>query len=281
MNVLMKFRTEIEQEKSSPLSHANRILMMGSCFTTNIGEQLSIDGFNVAVNPTGVLYNPASIAGMINRAAKDMDYTEKDMVRDDNGVFHLLDFPNAMQGCDAEQLLNRGNNLLKQLQNHLNEADTLIITFGTAWVFDLNSTGLTVGNCHKLPSSAFTRRRMTIEEIVELWKPLLKDRRVIFTVSPIRHTADGLHGNSISKAVLQLAVDALVNEGAEYFPAYEIMMDDLRDYRFYAPDMKHPSQVAVEYIYEQFKNRFFTPETVRIASEARKNYKFSQHRQLL
>lgn len=255
--------------------------MLGSCFTTNIGEQLAIDGFNVTVNPTGVLYNPASIANMLERAAQKRTYTDGDMFRDDDGTFHLLDFPNSFRGTDPEQLLSLGNERLAQLSVALDEADTLIITFGTAWVFDLISTGLTAGNCHKLPARLFNRRRLSCAEIVDRWSDLVNDRRVIFTVSPIRHMADGLHGNTLSKATLQLAVEQLVERGAEYFPAYEIMMDDLRDYRFYAADMKHPSETAVQYIYEVFKQRYFTAETMNIADANRRQNKFSQHRQLL
>lgn len=247
----------------------------------NIGEQLAIDGFDVTVNPTGVLYNPASIASVINRAVRMEPYTVADLYSDSTGICHLLDFPNKLQSQDAEILISAGNAMLNTLGEKFRCADTLIVTFGTAWVFDLNATGKTVGNCHKLPASEFTRRRMTPEEIVTLWEPLIAGRRVIFTVSPIRHLADGLHGNTLSKATLQLAADALVERGAEYFPSYEIMMDDLRDYRFYASDMKHPSATAVEYIYDIFKSRYFSPETERTAAENRKQYKFSQHRQLL
>lgn len=256
--------------------------MLGSCFTTNIGEQLAIDGFDVTVNPTGVLYNPASIASMILRVSERKSYSSSDLYCDDSGKFHLLDFPNLFQGDEATELLQRGNEALTTLADSYSAADILIVTFGTSYIFDLKESGNTVGNCHKLPADLFVRRRLTPEEIVEIWKPIiLSGKRVIFTVSPIRHLADGLHGNSLSKSILLLAVDKLVEMGAEYFPAYEIMMDDLRDYRFYAADMKHPSPVAVEYIYDIFKSRYFTPETERLVSLQRKQYKFSQHRQLL
>lgn len=277
----MRFRTEIEPQCCPPVSHDSRLLMLGSCFTDNIGEQLAIDGFNVTVNPTGVLYNPASIANMLERAAQKRNYTDGDLFRDDDGTFHLLDFPNSFRGTDPAQLLALGNGRLAQLSVALDEADTLIVTFGTAWVFDQISTGLTAGNCHKLPARLFNLRRLSCAEIVDRWSGLVNDRRVIFTVSPIRHMADGLHGNTLSKATLQLAVEQLVGRGAEYFPAYEIMMDDLRDYRFYAADMKHPSETAVQYIYEVFKQRYFTAETMNIADANRRQYKFSQHRQLL
>ncbi|MDE6265811.1 MAG: GSCFA domain-containing protein [Muribaculaceae bacterium] len=278
----MKFRTEIETARCIPIEPQSHILMMGSCFTPNIGTQLAIDGFNVNVNPTGVLYNPASIAGMIERSARRRPYTEKDLITDDDGTFHLLDFPNNMQGTDIDGLLTRANTLMDALSDSLEKADILIVTFGTAWVFDLNETGVTVGNCHKLPASFFTRRRLTPDEIVNLWKPVISTgRRVIFTISPIRHLADGLHGNCVSKSTLQLAVDTLVNYGAEYFPAFEIMMDDLRDYRFYAADMKHPSETAVEYIYEIFKSRYFSKPTEIFVAKNRKQYIHSQHRRLL
>ncbi|MDE7153501.1 MAG: GSCFA domain-containing protein [Muribaculaceae bacterium] len=277
----MKFRTEIEPQRCNPISHDSRLLMLGSCFTTNIGEQLAIDGFNVTVNPTGVLYNPASIANMLYRASERRHYSHDDLFSDIDGTFHLLDFPNSFRNSDPEELLATGNLRLTELTEVLEGADTLIVTFGTAYVFDLISDGHTVGNCHKLPAQLFQRHRLTCDEIADRWRQLIADHRVIFTVSPIRHTADGLHGNTLSKATLQLAVEQLVEQGAEYFPAYEIMMDDLRDYRFYAADMKHPSETAVEYIYEIFKQRYFTPETLGIADRYRRQFKFSQHRQLL
>lgn len=277
----MKFRTEIEPGKSAPISHDDTLLMLGSCFTTNIGEQLLIDGFNAVVNPTGVLYNPASIAAMLNRAMKRSHYTPDDLFLDNDGTFHALDFPNNRRSTDAPTLLRTINEELDTLSQALERCTTLIITFGTAHIFERADNTQVVGNCHKLPAAMFNRRRMSVDEIVELWSPLIKSHRVIFTVSPIRHLADGLHGNTLSKATLLLATDTLCGMGAEYFPSYEIMMDDLRDYRFYAPDMKHPSEVAVKYIYESFRSRYFSPSTEKTAEENRKNHIHSQHRPLL
>ena len=147
----------------------------------------------------------------------------------------------------------------ERLQRALKEATTVIVTFGTAWVYEMD--GQVVANCHKLPANRFTRRCLAVDEIVEMWQPIvasMPDKHWIFTVSPIRHVKDGLHANQVSKAILLQAVDEL---GQSYFPSYEIMMDELRDYRFYAEDMVHPSQVAVEYIWQRFVETYMTEDT--------------------
>lgn len=275
----MVFRTEIEPIRGvAPISHGDGIVMLGSCFTTNIGSVLEHDGFDVTVNPMGALYNPASIASTVDRALSGIEYTAADMYGD-SGLYHCLDFPNSYQSADCDELVARVNGEMAELRRRLADARLWIVTFGTARIFRTVADGKVVGNCHKLPASVFRRELMTVDGIVDTWIPLVRDRRVIFTVSPIRHVADGLHGNQVSKATLLLAVERLCSEaGAEYFPAYEILMDDLRDYRFYAPDMKHPSDVAVDYIYDKFAETYFTPDTRRVAQEHRKEYLRSLHR---
>jgi hypothetical protein len=273
----MEFRTVIEPIRNAqPISHDTSIVMLGSCFTDNIGSLLERDGFDVCANPMGVLYNPISIAQVADRALRGEAYTPSDLY-EHNGVWHCLDFESRRQGCDAEALLNSLNADFAAFAEKLRAANVWIITFGTAWIFDHIATNRVAGNCHKLPSAEFVRRRLSVDEIVRTWQPLCENRRIIFTVSPIRHLADGLHGNQLSKATLLLATEQL----GEYFPAYEIVCDDLRDYRFYAADMKHPSETAVNYIYNIFQDSYFDRATVQKAIECRRNFARQNHRPIL
>jgi hypothetical protein len=273
----MEFRTEIEPLRHQQrISHNDAIVMLGSCFTDNIGALLNRDGFDVWHNEMGVLYNPLSIAQVVNRALSNTPYTIDDLYEYD-GVWHCLDFESRRQSSDAELLLQQLNRDFAQMRQHLIDADVWIVTFGTAWIFDHIATNRVAGNCHKLPSAEFVRRRISVDEIVRAWQPLCKDKRIIFTVSPIRHLADGLHGNQLSKATLLLATEQL----GEYFPAYEILCDDLRDYRFYAEDMKHPSETAINYIYNIFEQSYFDKETSRKALECRRIFARQNHRQII
>lgn len=262
----MLFRTEIDIARSAHrIDHQGGVMMIGSCFSDEVGARMVDDGFRCTHNPIGPLFNPATLASFVTRLLDDYTYTRADLTADAAGGLHALDFP-AKYNCTAdgaEQMLQTINTLCANARQALLDCRTLIITFGTAWVFELKASNAIVGNCHKLPASAFVRRRLTVDEIEQLWQPVLKRLAdlgiyTLFTVSPIRHLADGLHGNQLSKATLLLAIDQLA---AEYFPAYEILMDDLRDYRYYAADMKHPSPVAVDYVYELFGRTYFDRDT--------------------
>lgn len=235
-------------------------------------------GFNVLANPMGTLYNPLSIANCLERAVKQQYYTSKELYLHE-GTYHCLDYQAADRGTDPREVLHNVNSRFKTLIDFLATKPTLIITLGTARVYNLNNHG-PVGNCHKLPGNLFTVEMMDVDTIVALWSRYLKEFRLIFTVSPIRYVADGLHANQLSKSRLLLATEKLCDMGAEYFPAYEIMLDDLRDYRFYAADMKHPSDVAVDYIFEKFGDTYFDDETKRQAALNLKEWKRSQHRSM-
>lgn len=284
----MKFRTEIEAVKSAHrINIGEGVLMLGSCFTDNIGGRLDIDGFDVCHNPLGPLYNPVSIANCISRALGQKEYSSADLVAGPNG-YHCLDYASRYSGADAAAVADHVNTDFAAVSGRLNSRGlhTLIITFGSAFVFERH--GEVVGNCHKFPAAEFGRRILSVDEIVDLWSGIIESLpeniHIIFTVSPIRHLADGLHGNEVSKATLLLAIDRLCGaygDRAEYFPSYEIMLDDLRDYRFYAADMKHPSDVAVDYIYEIFLNTYMTKQTQEEAAENRRRFRAAQHRQIL
>ncbi|MDE5607364.1 MAG: GSCFA domain-containing protein, partial [Muribaculaceae bacterium] len=212
----MKFRTEIEPLRGAePIDHEAKIAMLGSCFTTEVGARLLTDGFDVAVNHMGPLYNPASLARVITRALDGYRYNASDFVKHGT-VYHALDFPSRYQDSDPELLAERVNADFQPLAKRLREADLWIITFGTSHIFEYE-VNTVAGNCHKLPPAFFSDRYLRIDETVELWRPLTEGRRVIFTVSPIRHVADGLHGNQLSKSRLLLAIDELCLSGrAEY-----------------------------------------------------------------
>lgn len=293
----MKFRTETELPRSTHrIAHGDGgVMLLGSCFSDNIGQRLCDDGFDVCHNPMGSLYNPASLHAFISRLLSITEsdgsvsesaeaYNASDLTLAGDGQWHALDFPLRYSGDDPDALLCRINTECCEAARNFARAQTIIITFGTAWCFEIISNGKVAGNCHKLPASEFVRRRMNTAEITAMWQPLvhrLRDmgKHVMATVSPIRHLADGLHGNQLSKATLLLAVDAL--EGVEYFPAYEAVVDDLRDYRFYADDLKHPSAMAVEYIYNIFSQTYFSKETLEEARRRHAARLREAHRPLL
>ena len=244
----MKLYTSVEIAPSArKIGYGDKILLLGSCFADNIGAKFAEHYFQTTINPLGTLYNPASIALSITDSQHPIPDSR---LIYHNGLWHSMMHHGTFSGKDKVAVQACCLDGYERLQRALKEATTVIVTFGTAWVYEMD--GQVVANCHKLPANRFTRRCLTVDEIVEMWQPIvasMPDKHWIFTVSPIRHVKDGLHANQVSKAILLQAVDEL---GQSYFPSYEIMMDELRDYRFYAEDMVHPSQVAVEYIWQRF-----------------------------
>lgn len=253
----MKLYTSVEIAPSArKIGYGDKILLLGSCFADNIGAKFAEHYFQTTINPLGTLYNPASIALSIT----DSQYSIPDSrLIYHNGLWHSMMHHGTFSGKDKAAVQARCMEGYERLQRALKEATTVIVTFGTAWVYEMD--GQVVANCHKLPANRFTRKCLAVDEIVEMWQPIvasMPDKHWIFTVSPIRHVKDGLHANQVSKAILLQAVEEL---GQSYFPSYEIMMDELRDYRFYAEDMVHPSQVAVEYIWQRFVETYMTEDT--------------------
>lgn len=276
----MKFRTEIGNiPKSFAISHNDRIVLIGSCFADNIGERLVSAGFNAVHNPMGPLFNPASIARIIRRGQKP--YSAADFISGPDGILHCLDFANRYQAADASQLADRINTEYTAFARAIADADVIIITFGNDKIYEYR--GQVAGNCHKLPASTFTSRYLDFEEVCCIWhRAIPVGKRVIFTLSPVRYTSDGLAQSCLSKATLRVAIDRICSEGGyDYFPAYEIVNDDLRDYRFYSADLKHPSDVAVDYIYEKFADTYFSKETISKAEECRRATLRAAHRPLL
>jgi hypothetical protein len=270
------FRTIIEIEPSKQkISYENQLITIGSCFSENIGQRLKNAYFKVDSNPFGVLFNPVSIKNSLDLLIEKKLFTEKDIFKN-GSLWSSFSHSTLFSSVDQAECLININNRIEAAINHLEQADFMFITFGTAWVYLLKETGELVSNCHKLPSNTFIRKRLSIEEIVEAYIVLLEklhqlnpNLRIIFTVSPIRHWKDGAHENNISKSILLLAIEELKEryDFIDYFPAYEIHLDELRDYRFYATDMFHPSDTAIDYIWKRFSETYFTDETLLIKTE--------------
>lgn len=273
----MKFRTEIGPLKGAfDITHSSRIALIGSCFADNVGELLCRDGFDAVHNPLGPLYNPQSVARVVGRGERAYGKTD---FFEYEGRWHCLDFANRFQADTPEELSDMVNREYLPFARAIKEADTLIVTLGTSKVFELGSE--TVGNCHKLPGYMFKERLLSVGESVEALLPAIEalGKKTIVTLSPVRYPGEGLPAGSLAKAVLRVAIDEICRTaGADYFPAYEIVNDDLRDYRFYAADMRHPSDQAVEYIYEAFSRAYFPPDTLAKAEEFRRNARRMAHR---
>ena len=244
------------------IGYDDQILLMGSCFADSMCAKLHEHYFRVEGNPFGVLYNPASIAIAIEMARKSQTIEDKDLV-EHGGLWHSMAHHGVFSDIDMAVVLDKCNGSIVALRQALENATVITITFGTAWVYEY--AGKVVGNCHKIPANQFVRRRMMVEEIVATWQPLVEampDKKWLFTVSPIRHVKDGLHENHINKGILLQTVEQLTKQtGCSYFPAYEIMLDELRDYRYYAEDMVHPSSMAVEYIWQRLVETYMTADT--------------------
>ena len=257
------------------ITYYDRIFTLGSCFAENIGKKLQDDYFLSFINPFGVLYNPFSVSNSIR-------YLVSDKLFGDDDLFHLGSLWNSFahssifSATSSEETLQKINSRLIAARDFLSQTKVMMITLGTAWIYEDSETGKVVANCHKLPSARFNRRRLNVGEIVgELSEVMLQlreqipDLQVIFTVSPVRHWKDGAHVNTVSKSTLHLAIDELVKKFSftGYFPAFEIVMDELRDYRFYDTDMLHPSAQAVDYIWQRFSDLYFSEKTRKLKKE--------------
>lgn len=273
----MNLQTRVIIHKASfEVSHHSKILLMGSCFSENIGKKLEDTKFSVHVNPFGIMYNPLSIYNAMNRLLDNETFTEKDFIYH-NHLYHSFMHHGSFSNSNLDDAIEHVNNEFDQASTQLNNADVLLITFGTSYVFRWNESGEVVGNCHKIPANRFTRERLSIESICTVWSALIKrvvaqnpNIKILFTVSPIRHFKDGAHENQLSKATLHLSIDKLMNDFHDnvfYFPAYEIVMDELRDYRFYTDDMLHPSVLTQNYIWKKFEETYFSNETQKINIE--------------
>ena len=284
-----QFRTEVEApEFSFDVNHRSRVTMIGSCFAENMGELLNGVKIDARVNPFGILFNPFSIMNALERMLNNRPYEEADLVNvgehwvslEHHGRFNRTDKPETLEAI---------NQALVEGRDQLLNSDVIFITLGSAWVYHHKEQDRVVANCHKIPNKEFTKKLLSQQEthlilrhIPEFFKAKKLKAQVVFTVSPVRHWKDGTIENQRSKAQLLSAVHAVVDEfdSCHYFPGYEFMMDDLRDYRFYASDMLHPSPQAIEYVWKKFQTSFFSDETRIICKEISAVIQAASHRPL-
>ncbi len=281
----MNFRTEIPAPKTGfKISHHDKIVLMGSCFTENIGNKLQSSGFQVDINPFGILYNPLSVASGLKDLLQEKQYTASDIF-EYKGLYSSFNHHSRFSALTSGECLSNMNRQMEYSVDFIRKATVLIITFGTSYVYRLKDTGNVVSNCHKLPASAFLHERITISEILSVWQPLIGELRkinpdlnILMTVSPVRHWKDGAHENQLSKSILLLTIEELKSASIDYFPSYELLLDDLRDYRFYAGDMLHPSTTAIEYIWGKFSESYFDHHTMKTIAEYNSIRQALEHR---
>lgn len=270
------FSTRINIPKSSlEIGYQDRILTLGSCFAENIGTKLQDAYFLSFINPFGVLYNPMSVGQGVRHLLSEQEFTAADLFQY-GSLWNSFAHSSIFSATTPDETLQKINSRLVAARYFLSETSVMMITLGTAWIFENIETGKTVSNCHKLPADRFNRRRVSVDEIVTELSEIIEQLRhrnpklqFIFTISPIRHWKDGAHENTLSKSTLHLAVDELDKKFSfvHYFPSYEIVMDELRDYRFYAVDMLHPSAQAIGYIWQRFSETYFSENTQKLKKE--------------
>ena len=254
----MIFHTKVNiKPLDETISYGDGLLFLGSCFADEVGGICRGLGFNALVNPFGVLYNPASIAQSVERLTSAKPFCNDDVIKVGEGQCCTFSHNTAFWNVSEAALLEQVNESLKAAHEHFAKSQWIIVSLGTSWVFRNKENGQVVSNCHKLPARQFDREFLSVEDSAECLAKMLQnhpEKQFIFTVSPLRHLKDGLHENQLSKAALLLAVDQMCKRfgNAHYFPAYEILLDELRDYRFYKEDMVHPTEQAVRYIWERF-----------------------------
>ena len=269
------------------MHHSDKVVLLGSCFSDNIGAKMQGALINATVNPMGTLFNPMSITRGVNRLINNEPVAGRDLFLQ-SGVWNSYDFHSRYSLPDKQATLDRMNQRIEQGHESLKSAQLLTITLGTAIVYRLKTTGEVVANCHKVPQHEFDRQMSSVPDMVKVLDEMLTklnqfnpQLRIILTVSPIRHIADGLDINSLSKASLRVAINEAIKshrDYCDYFPAYEIMLDDLRDYRFYANDMVHPSEVAIEYIWQAFQATYLDDRSALAVARCERIHKRMQHR---
>ena len=285
----MHWFTEISIPKSSsPISHNSKILSLGSCFAQSIGQKMLNSKLDIFINPFGTIFQPNALADLLV-AGISGNQADQNLVSERDGLFFHYSAHSDLVGKSKNELLEKLNQRIELTGGYLKTGTHLILTLGTAWVYELKKTQTLVANCHKQPSDLFEKRLLRLEEMklalgnlfskLSIFNPTLK---IVLTVSPVRHIKDGIPENQLSKSLLRVLCDALENEfeNVSYFPAYEIMMDELRDYRFYKSDMIHPSEQAENYIWDKWAGAFFTPLTQKKVNQIFKIKLELEHRPL-
>ncbi len=282
----MILQTEIKiQPLEQTIAYGDGLLFLGSCFADEVGGICRGLGFDAMVNPFGVLYNPASIAQSVERLNSGKPFSHEDVIAVGEGQYCTFSHNTAFWNNSEVALLEQVNQSLADAHTHFLDSKWVVISLGTSWVFQDKETQKVVSNCHKLPASQFERKFLSMEESTQFLSEMVRrhaEKQFIFTVSPLRHLKDGLHENQLSKAALLLAVNEVckVFGNAYYFPAYEILMDELRDYRFYKEDMVHPTEQAVRYIWERFIDFAIDPKEKPAMRAAAELKQMLQHRPL-
>lgn len=273
----MNLQTQIPLKKEvyNPINYNSKILLLGSCFSENIGNKLEHYKFQTTQNPFGILFHPKAIENLITNAINEKKYSEKDLFFH-NERWHSFDAHSSLSSSNKEELLNNLNQQIKFTNKQLHESTHLIITLGTSWIYRFIESDTIVANCHKVPQKKFLKELLSVNEIIgslenciALIKSINKKITITFTVSPVRHLKDGFIQNQQSKSHLLAAIHQVTESRnrIHYFPSYEIVMDELRDYRFYAEDMIHPNQIAINYIWERYSTTWISEEEAAIMKE--------------
>jgi ribosomal protein S17 len=283
----MQLQTHIEIKPfAEKISHTGKIMMLGSCFANSIGERLQNAKFNVCINPFGVIYNPFSIANSMELLIENAEIAESDLLHH-NGLFYNFYYHTSFSATEKQSALDKMNEANRQGSKFLKSAKHVIITLGSTTAYKYKKDNKIVTNCHKISACEFEKINLKIDDIVRIINRSIQNVRAInsdvnfiFTVSPVRYLGDGAHENQLRKSHLLIAVDEICNANrqCQYFPSYEIMMDELRDYRFYADDMLHPSNIAVDYIWQKFSTAAISAESMIIIDEIKKLSMAKSHR---
>lgn len=287
MSTIDHLITRVEIPDYRPkITYKDRLLVIGSCFAEHMDIKMNRYKYHVLCNPFGILFNPAAIAKSFQRIGKKQHYTAEELVVHE-GLYHSMDHHGSFSDVDLERTIEKINNGIDHAYDFITQSNFVFISLGTARVYRYKPTGYIVGNNHKIPSTQFEQENMTLEDCVaelekiySTIKRLSPDAKIIWTVSPVRHIRDGLVASVRSKATLLLAVEKMILSYSEtnYFPAYEIMMDQLRDYRFYENDMIHPSETAVNIIWDILREKYFEPHEFEYHTTIEKIMKAKEHR---
>ena len=282
----LQTRIPLNQQTSCPIDYNSKIFLLGSCFSENIGEKLAYFKFQSAQNPYGILFHPKAIESLISGATNQKKYTEKDVFFF-NERWHCFDVHSQLSSTVKQELLEKLNDAIKSTNRLLKNSTHIIITLGTSWIYRFLESDLIVANCHKVPQHKFVKELLSVDQItksldiiISLIKRVNPSANFIFTVSPVRHLKDGFVENQLSKSNLISALHhvKMIYDKTFYFPSYEIMMDELRDYRFYKEDMIHPNTIALDYIWEKFSESWISNESLVVTQQIMKIQKSLEHK---
>lgn len=285
--MILQTKVTLQKEAKNPISYASKIVLLGSCFSENIGDQLNYFKFQTIQNPFGILFHPKAIKELVANAIHEKTYTETDLVFQ-NERWHCFDAHSKLSAPEKKDVLSQLNKAITSTNTALKEATHLVITLGTSWVYRDTATHKIVANCHKIPQKKFSKELLSVQEVTETLSEIITliqsvnaSINIIFTVSPVRHLKDGFMENTQSKSHLIAGIQTLLSyskSNLHYFPSYEIMMDELRDYRFYSEDLIHPNTTAIQYIWERFTTTWVDEKSAETMQEINTIQKGLSHR---